>query len=64
MVSGASIVDNGKFLLKVEKRTVDFVEYIQADYILVATGSSRQVNDCIFCFLNTLLLSLTRDLPI
>nr|XP_029123478.1 uncharacterized protein LOC105054088 isoform X2 [Elaeis guineensis] len=42
VVSGASIVDNGKFLLKVEKRTVDFVEYIQADYILVATGSSRQ----------------------
>ncbi|XP_008807883.2 uncharacterized protein YtfP isoform X2 [Phoenix dactylifera] len=42
VVSGASIVDNERFLLKVEKRTVDFVEYIEADYVLVATGSSRQ----------------------
>ncbi|XP_072986150.1 uncharacterized protein [Typha latifolia] len=41
-VSNASVTDNGKFVLKVEKRTIDFVEYVDADYVLVATGSSQQ----------------------
>lgn len=47
VVSDASVSDNGKFLLKVEKRTIDLVEYMEADYLLVASGSSKQVE--IFC---------------
>lgn len=45
VVSDASISDNGKFLLKVEKRTIDLVEYMEADYLLVATGSNQQVGN-------------------
>ncbi|XP_048527435.1 uncharacterized protein YtfP [Triticum urartu] len=41
-VSGASVNDNGKFVVEVQKRTVDFVDYIDANYVLVATGSSQQ----------------------
>uniref|UniRef100_A0A0D9Y1V3 Uncharacterized protein n=1 Tax=Leersia perrieri TaxID=77586 RepID=A0A0D9Y1V3_9ORYZ len=41
-VSGASVIENGRFVLKVEKRTIDFVDYINADYVVVATGSSQQ----------------------
>jgi lysine/ornithine N-monooxygenase len=42
-VSSASVGQDGKFVLKVEKRTSDFVDYINANYVLVATGSSQQV---------------------
>ncbi|OAY73120.1 Uncharacterized protein YtfP, partial [Ananas comosus] len=42
VVSSTSVVGNGKFLLKVEKRTIDFVEHLEAKYVLVATGSSKQ----------------------
>ncbi|KAK3140347.1 hypothetical protein QOZ80_5AG0399690 [Eleusine coracana subsp. coracana] len=41
-VSNVSINEHGKFLLKVEKRTADLVDYINANYVLVATGSSQQ----------------------
>ncbi|KAG6484271.1 hypothetical protein ZIOFF_061066 [Zingiber officinale] len=41
-VSEVSLSDNGQFLLKVEKRTMDLVEHFKADYVLMATGSSRQ----------------------
>ncbi|KAL6847469.1 hypothetical protein ACP4OV_023322 [Aristida adscensionis] len=41
-VSSASVTEHGKFVVKVEKRTVDFVDYISANYVLVATGSSQQ----------------------
>ncbi|KAF0914477.1 hypothetical protein E2562_028959 [Oryza meyeriana var. granulata] len=41
-VSGASVTENGEFVVKVEKRTIDFVDYINANYVLVATGSSQQ----------------------
>ncbi|NP_001130973.1 uncharacterized protein LOC100192078 [Zea mays] len=40
-VSSASVAQDGKFVLKVEKRTADLVDYINANYILVATGSSQ-----------------------
>lgn len=43
VVTNASRADNGKFHIKIEKRTIDFVEYIEADYMLIATGSSQQV---------------------
>ncbi|KAM0826119.1 hypothetical protein ACQ4PT_069097 [Festuca glaucescens] len=41
-VSSASVNNDGKFVLKVEKRTVDFIDYLNANYVLVATGSSQQ----------------------
>ncbi|GJN35637.1 hypothetical protein PR202_gb24431 [Eleusine coracana subsp. coracana] len=37
-VSSVSVNKHGKFLLKVEKRTADLVDYINANYVLVATG--------------------------
>ncbi|CAN1272314.1 Uncharacterized protein YtfP [Linum perenne] len=44
-VTTASSVAQGKFLVKVEKRTVDFLEYLEADYLMTASGSSRQGYD-------------------
>ncbi|CAN1755569.1 Uncharacterized protein HI_0933 [Linum perenne] len=44
-VTTASSVAQGKFLVKVEKRTVDFLEYLEADYLMIASGSSRQGYD-------------------
>ncbi|WOG93350.1 hypothetical protein DCAR_0312633 [Daucus carota subsp. sativus] len=32
----------GKFILKIEKRTIDYVESIEADYLFIASGSSQQ----------------------
>lgn len=43
VVTNASRTNSGKFCLKIEKRTIDFVEYVEADYLLIATGSSQQV---------------------
>lgn len=40
-MSSASVAQDRKFVLKVEKRTADLVEYINANYVLVATGSSQ-----------------------
>lgn len=42
VVSSASVEAGGKFLLKLEKRTVSFVENVKADYLLIASGSSQQ----------------------
>lgn len=39
----ASTQPDGKFLVKVGKRTADVSESIQASYLLIATGSSQQV---------------------
>mgnify|MGYP003702175299 CR=1 FL=1 len=47
-VTGASVTENGKFVVKVEKRTVDFVDHVNAKYVLVATGSSHQVWEKMF----------------
>ncbi|KAG5527420.1 hypothetical protein RHGRI_028342 [Rhododendron griersonianum] len=43
VVTTASTTAGGKFLLKIEKRTVDNVEHVEANYLLIASGSSRQV---------------------
>lgn len=40
----ASTQPDGKFLVKVGKRTADVSESIQASYLLIATGSSPQVS--------------------
>lgn len=42
-MSSVSVTQHGKFVLKVEKRTADLVHYLNANYVLVATGSSQQV---------------------
>ncbi|KAF5961777.1 uncharacterized protein LOC114267950 isoform X3 [Camellia sinensis] len=42
VVTTASVTVGGKFLLKIEKRTIDFVDYVEADYLLIASGSSKQ----------------------
>ncbi|XWS73690.1 hypothetical protein CRYUN_Cryun02cG0150500 [Craigia yunnanensis] len=42
VVTGASSSAGGKFLLKNEKRTLDSVELVEADYLLIASGSSQQ----------------------
>lgn len=47
----ASSVD-GKFLLSVENNKLRSVEYVEADYLLIASGNSRQVGlDNLFLFI-------------
>ncbi|PIM99269.1 hypothetical protein CDL12_28240 [Handroanthus impetiginosus] len=41
-VTSVSMTGGGKFSIKIEKRTVDYVEYIEANYMMIATGSSEQ----------------------
>ncbi|KAL8137425.1 hypothetical protein V2J09_003426 [Rumex salicifolius] len=41
-VTTASAISNGKFLLKIEKRTTSDIDLVEADYLLIATGSSKQ----------------------
>ncbi|KAJ4769443.1 FAD/NAD(P)-binding oxidoreductase family protein [Rhynchospora pubera] len=41
-VTNVSVIDDGQFLVKVEKRTANLVEKIKANYVLVCTGSSQQ----------------------
>ncbi|RXH89500.1 hypothetical protein DVH24_031857 [Malus domestica] len=38
----ASSTDGGKFLLGVENRTFSCPEYVEADYLLIASGNSKQ----------------------
>ncbi|KAJ9683577.1 hypothetical protein PVL29_019240 [Vitis rotundifolia] len=42
VVTTVSTTVGGKFLLKIEKRTINSVEHLEADYLLIASGSSRQ----------------------
>lgn len=44
-VTSASISPGGKFTLKIEKRTIDYVDFLEADYLLIASGSSQQGYD-------------------
>lgn len=57
-VTSASTTADGKFSIKVEKRTVDFVEYVEANYLMIASGSSEQVASKfqLFCSLFFLIL--------
>ncbi|TXG59052.1 hypothetical protein EZV62_016881 [Acer yangbiense] len=41
-VTTTTATAGGKFLLKLEKRTLNLVECIEADYLLIASGSSKQ----------------------
>ncbi|KAF6159891.1 hypothetical protein GIB67_032975 [Kingdonia uniflora] len=42
VVTSASTNTSGKFRLKIEKRTIDFMEHVEADYLLIASGSNKQ----------------------
>ncbi|XP_039159505.1 uncharacterized protein YtfP isoform X2 [Eucalyptus grandis] len=42
VVTSASRDVGGNFLLKAEKRTTNYMENLKADYLLIASGSSRQ----------------------
>lgn len=42
-VSSASSSAAGKFVLKIEMRTSPSTDLVEADYLLIATGSSKQV---------------------
>ncbi|XP_042498289.1 uncharacterized protein YtfP isoform X9 [Macadamia integrifolia] len=41
-VTNVSTTVGGKYIIKIEKRTSDPIEYVEADYLLIASGSSRQ----------------------
>ena len=42
-VTSVSVANNGKFLLNVQQQLADNNERVEADYLLIATGCSRQV---------------------
>uniref|UniRef100_A0A7N0V3B3 FAD/NAD(P)-binding oxidoreductase family protein n=1 Tax=Kalanchoe fedtschenkoi TaxID=63787 RepID=A0A7N0V3B3_KALFE len=42
VVTSASYDPTGKFILKIEKRSLNLIEHAKADYTLIASGSSRQ----------------------
>lgn len=44
VVTTASSTADGKFAIKLEKHSLDYVEHVEADYLLIASGSSKQVS--------------------
>ncbi|XP_078442289.1 FAD/NAD(P)-binding oxidoreductase family protein [Wolffia australiana] len=42
IVTKASVNADGKFILQVEKQSIGSVEHVEADFMLICTGSSRQ----------------------
>ncbi|CAI9266164.1 unnamed protein product [Lactuca saligna] len=40
-VTLASISQSGKFILKIKNRTIDYVDFVEADYLLIASGISQ-----------------------
>ena len=42
-VTAVSVTNSGKFLLEVGQQPTDHAECVEADYLLIASGSSRQV---------------------
>ncbi|KAK9114064.1 hypothetical protein Syun_020861 [Stephania yunnanensis] len=45
VVTSACTANDGKFHVKIEKRTVGFLQNVEADYLLIASGSSQQGYD-------------------
>lgn len=48
-VTSVSAIAGCKFSIKVEKRTVDYVDYAEANYLMIASGSSEQVVSIFSC---------------
>lgn len=46
VTTASATADAKKFILKIEKRTIDYAESVDANYLLIASGSSKQV--CLF----------------
>lgn len=42
-ITAVSVLSGGKFLLEIKQQPADYAEHVEADYLLIATGSSRQV---------------------
>ncbi|KAL6587508.1 hypothetical protein OROMI_000486 [Orobanche minor] len=42
-VTSVSTSAAGKFSVRIEKRSVDYVKHVEADYLMIASGSSEQV---------------------
>lgn len=62
-VTSVATTASGKFSIKVEKRTIDYVEYVEANYLMIASGSSEQVVLTFSCLQYSSLLSLHPILP-
>ncbi|KAK4752843.1 hypothetical protein SAY87_021641 [Trapa incisa] len=45
VVTTTSPTPYGKFIVKIEKRSIDYSETVAADYVLIASGSSKQGYD-------------------
>lgn len=56
VISNACISCEGKFNLKIEKRTIDFVEDIETDFLLIASGSCQQVGRAFYAPLEQTIL--------
>ncbi|KAJ1386899.1 hypothetical protein SESBI_40446, partial [Sesbania bispinosa] len=41
-VTAVSVLSSGKFLLEVKQQPADHAEHVETDYLLIASGSSRQ----------------------
>ncbi|XP_073271980.1 uncharacterized protein [Primulina huaijiensis] len=42
IVTSVSTISGVKFSVKIEKRTIDYIKYVEADYLMIASGSSQQ----------------------
>jgi lysine/ornithine N-monooxygenase len=42
-VTSVSVLSDGKFLLEIKQLPSGSAEHIEVDYLLIATGSNRQV---------------------
>ncbi|XP_073040991.1 uncharacterized protein [Primulina eburnea] len=42
IVTSVSTISSVKFSVKIEKRTIDSIKYVEADYLMIASGSSQQ----------------------
>lgn len=42
-VTAVSVTSDGKFLLDIKQQLANSPDHVEADYLLIATGSNRQV---------------------
>lgn len=42
-VTSVSRTNDGKFSIKIEKRTINHVEHVKANYLMIASGGSEKV---------------------
>lgn len=49
-VTSVSAISGCKFSVKVEKRTVGYAEHAEANFLMIASGSSEQVASTFSCY--------------